>query len=402
MRTSPMRVIAGLVPVLCAVASTGCVRTSSMAYPQDWAPSAAIEKTQCPQIAGRYVNAGEIANGTNPGLFRSGSRYEYRAEWRSDSALSHNIAEGGSGDWVELRQPDRDTLIVVLSDPTSEVRELHRSRDFTCSARGLDRRLHAGLTSVGKNSDRESALLAGFNGVEMAYSAALGTGGMRTLTRSFKLASDGSLVMTVSQSETGLMLLIPFHARQETYVRWIRSDPSLSDTRAPESDTTAILPYGDIPSAHVGLFDSMNGFLHHVRVSSLDGVATNTDQTQRATPVALSPGLHRIEVSQIDHQLTPMRDFSTVVGFEMSAAPGHRYRLDKRPQACPAPGDLDLALASPPVYRTRVTILDEASGIVTRRFEVDAQCISGWGSRTTPPDAPTSSLHGVVPNTLEH
>jgi hypothetical protein len=231
MRTSPIRVIAGLLLALFAAASTGCVRTSSMAYPQDWAPSAASEKAQCPQIAGRYVNAGEIANGTNPGLFRTGSRHEYRAEWRSDSVLSHNIAEGGSGDWVELRQPDRDTLIVVLSDPTAQVRELHRSRDFTCSVRGLDRRLHAGLTSVGNNSDHESALLAGFNGVEMAYSAALGTGGMRTLTRSFKPASDGSLVMTVTQSETGLMLLIPFHERQETYVRWIRSDSSLSDAQ---------------------------------------------------------------------------------------------------------------------------------------------------------------------------
>jgi hypothetical protein len=361
MRTSPIRVVAGLLLVSFAVASTGCVRTSSMAYPQDWAPSAAIEKAQCPQIAGRYVNAGEIANGTSPGLFRTGSRHEYRAEWRSDSVLSHNIAAGGSGEWVELRQPDRDTLIVVLSDPTAEVRELHRSRDFTCSVRGLDRRLHAGLTSVGNNSDHESALLAGFNGVEMAYSAALGTGGMRTLTRSFKPASDGSLVMTVTQSETGLMLLIPFHERQETYVRWIRSDSPLSDAQTPESDTTAILPYGDIPSTHVGLF-----------------------------------------VSQIDHQLSPMRDFNTVVGFEMSAAPGHRYRLDKRPQACPTPGDIDVALASPHVYRTRITILDEAPGIVTRRFEVDAQCVSGWGSRTPPPDASASSLHGVVSNTLEH
>jgi hypothetical protein len=379
MHTSTTRMTAGSLLAFMGLASAGCVRTSSMAYPKDWSPATAIEKTQCPQIAGRYANAGEIANGANPVRFKTGSRYRYRAEWRSDTALSHNIAEGGSGDWVELRQPDADTLIVVSSDPTVDVKELHRSHgDFSCSTRGLERRLHAGLTSVGDNADHNSAVLAGFNGLEMAYAAALGTAGMRTLTRTFNPAVDGSLVMTVSQSETGLVLLIPYHEKSETFVRWERSDLSPIDAANPSPAASAVSRHGDIPSAHVGLFDSMNGFLHHVKVSNLDGNATNTSPTEDARPVALTPGRHWLEIDQIDHRFKPLRDFNTVVGFEMQAAAGHRYRLDKRPPACLAPGDVDLALASHRVYRTRVAIVDVTTGVPARRFEVDALCISGW------------------------
>jgi len=369
----------GWIIALLGLASTGCVRTSSVAYPKDWSPSAAVAKAECPQIAGRYVDAGEIAGGSDPVQFKTGSRYRYRAEWRSDTMLSHNIADGGSGDWVELRQPNQDALIMVSSDPTVEVRELHRSHgDFFCSVRGVERQLHAGLLSVGDNSDHTSAVLAGFNGMEMVYGAVLGSGGIRTLTRSFKPAADGSLVMTVTQSETGLMLLIPVHQRHATFVRWQRSDSEPSDAPSVASDATAVAPYGDIPAAHVGLFDSMNGFLHHVRVSNLDGNATNTNQTQDALPIALTPGRHWIGIDQIDHQMVPLRDFNTVVGFEMQADPGHRYRLDKRPPACVGPGDLDVALASSRVYRTRVTLLDEGPGVAPRHLNVDAQCVSGW------------------------
>jgi hypothetical protein len=369
----------GWIIALVGLASSGCVRTSSVAYPKDWAPSSAAEKAGCPMIAGRYVDAGEIAEGTEPGHFKAGTRFRYRAEWRSDIMLSHNIANGGSGDWVELRQPNKDTLIMVSSDPTVQVRELHRSHgDFACSARGFERTLHAGLTSVGDNSDHEPAALGGFNGVEMAYAAFLGTGGMRTLTRSFKPAADGSLVMTVTQSATGLMLLIPYHEKNESYVRWQRSDMSPSAAPTVAGASTAVPAQDDIPSAHVGLFESMNGFLHHVRVSSLDGSATNTNPAEDARPIALTPGRHWIGIHQIDHRLRPLRDFDTVVGFAMQADAGHRYRLDKRPPACVASGDIDVALADPHVYRTRVALLDEAPGAPPRHFEVDALCVSGW------------------------
>ena len=371
--------ITGWTIALLGLGSTGCVRTSSMAYPKDWSPSAAIEKSECPKIAGRYVDAGEIAGGSNPADFKSGNRHRYRADWRSDSMLSHNIADGGSGEWVEVRQPDKDTLIMVSSDPTVEVRELHRSHgDFSCSAYGFERQLHAGLLSIGDNSAHASAVLAGFNGMEMAYAAALGSGGIRTLTRSFKPAADGSLVMTVTQSETGLLLLMPVHQKHATFVRWQRSDSAASDAATIAGDATAVYPYGDIPAAHVGLFDSMNGFLHHVRVSNLDGNATNTNIARDARPIALIPGRHWIGIDQIDHQMIPLRDFNTVIGFEMQAEPGHRYRLDKRPPACVGSGDFDVALASSRVYRTRVALLDEAPGVAPRHFEVDAQCVSGW------------------------
>jgi hypothetical protein len=379
MRTWTTSAMRGWIVALLGLPSSACVHTSSVAYPKDWSPAAAVEKVECPQIAGRYVDAGEIADGSIPGQFLVGSRYKYRAEWRSDTMLSHNIAEGGSGDWVELRQPDKDTLIMVSSDPTVAVKELHRSHgDFSCSTHGLERQVHASLTSFGDNKDHTSPERAAFNGLEMAYAATLGTGGVRTLTRSFKPTVDGSLVMTVSQSETGLVLLIPYHKKNESFVRWQRSDVSPGDAPTAAGETKAVTPHRDIPSAHVGLFESTNGFLHHVRVSNLDGDPTNTNIWQDAPPIALTPGRHWIGIDQIDHQLIPLRDFNTVVSFEIQADPGHRYRLDKRPPACLAPGDVDLALASSRVYRTRVALLDEAPGVPTRHFEVDAQCVSGW------------------------
>jgi hypothetical protein len=379
MRTWTTPAMTGWIIALLGLASTGCVRTSSVAYPKDWSPSAAAEKTECPKIAGRYVDTGEIAEGSKPGQFKTGSRHQYRAEWRSDIMLSHNIANGGSGDWVELRQPDKDTLIMVSSDPTAEVRELHHSHgDFSCTTRGFERQLHAGLTSLGDNSDHTPAALAGFNGLETAYAAALGTGGMRTLTRSFKPAADGSLVMTVTQSETGLVLLIPYHERSETFVRWQRSDLNPGNAPTVAGNTTAVSPYGDIPSAHVGLFNSMNGFLHHVRVSNLDGNTVNRNVAQDAHPIALTPARHFIGIDQIDHQILPLRDFNTEIAFVLQAEPGHRYRLNKRPPACVGPGDVDVALASSRVYRTHVTILDEAPGVLRRHLDVDAQCVSGW------------------------
>jgi hypothetical protein len=116
----------------------GCVSNHTTPYPQEWSHADAASPTACPNLAGRYRNAGELAPGTPCG----GGRHQLRGEWRCDTALSHNIAEVDANEWVELRQPDADTLVIVSSDPVVDVKELHRSHgDFSCGAHGLERTL---------------------------------------------------------------------------------------------------------------------------------------------------------------------------------------------------------------------------------------------------------------------
>lgn len=127
----------------------GCVHNATTSYPQQWSPPGAATPSACPNLAGRYRNAGELA----PGTPCSGGRIAVRAEWRCDTSSSDNIAEVEADEWVELRQPDADTLMVISSNPVVDVKEMHRSRgEFSCGNRGLERTLHASLSSVGSNA----------------------------------------------------------------------------------------------------------------------------------------------------------------------------------------------------------------------------------------------------------
>jgi hypothetical protein len=347
---------------------SGCFSRTAITYPSNWQPTVAVHAATCPQIAGRYVNLGEIAQGTQPAQCSVGGRRgPSRGEWSCDTTLSNNVADITTGDWLELRQPDDDTLIAVSSDPAVDVQQMHRSKgDFTCSAKGLERRIHASMTSIGNNSAHPPAAADAYNAFATVATMMYASGGVNSLTRSFNVAADGALVMSVSQSTNEVLLLIPLHERKETFVRWERAPLTSSGTT------------GDLPSAHVGLFDSMNGWPHHVRVASLDGNPVNANESKAAVPIALEPGQHWIEVKQDDHHLTPPRDFDTVYGFEMIAMAGRRYRLDRRQPPCFAPGNIDQALASQAVYHARVTIIDEANGVAAPPLDVDALCVSGW------------------------
>ena len=115
-----------LVLLLCGAGllCSGCIsRASKASYPDTWSPVTAVPGGVCPLLAGRYANAGELASGTKESS--CGRHGPYRGEWCGEAALSQNIGNLASGDWVELRQPDKDTLVVVSSDPTVAVKELH-------------------------------------------------------------------------------------------------------------------------------------------------------------------------------------------------------------------------------------------------------------------------------------
>lgn len=372
--------------VACGALLGGCVtRRGEASYPEAWAPPAAVAATECPRLAGKYVNAGQMAPGTPQDLC-AGGRHRFRGEWRCEATLSRNLAELSAGEWVELRQPDADTVVVISSDPAVDVRELHRSRgDFSCSAQGLERELHASTMSVGDDSP-STAGQAAFNGVGTSYGLLFGSGGVRTLTRSFRPAADGALVMSVTRSEAGAMLLIPFHFRSDTFVRWERwvapaaapgATPAAADGAAPGATG------GDAPSARVARFESINGeFGRYARVLGVDG-QDGPDRLPNGdtAPLVLEPGRHWLEIGRHGVHWVPLRDVETTYGFELEAAAGHVYRLDGRPPACVAPGDVDAALASHRVYHRAVAVLDEVAGQEVRRFEAEALCTSGAAIR---------------------
>ncbi len=387
--------------LLCAVgvSTGGCVsRVAKASYPETWSPTRSAPTAQCPLLAGRYVNAGEAAPGTKE--FFCGSHTNFRATWCGESALSQNIGNMASGDWVELRQPNDDTLIVVSSDPTVAVQELHhKNGDFSCSGKGLERHLHVSAPSIGDNSNKAAAGRDTYNaiasaGVAMVYLS----GGVRTLTRRFNVASDGSLVMAVTQSEAGAILLIPYHETDETFVRWVPV-ATAPDGLAPAPATIAAASTpDDLPSDHVGIFEPTNGAMwSKVKVTNLDGLPVNTYARLPGVPIALEPGRHWIQVGAGTTHMIPPRDVDTKYAFEFEAVAGHRYRIPSKPPSCLTPGDIDAALASSSIYHSRLSIIDEVAGAKARSIDVQALCVSASTFVCTPPDAAAPEPAGGAP-----
>ena len=397
MNTSITRT-AGLGLLLCTATllCSGCInRTSKATYPEGWSPANAVPDTACPRLAGRYANAGEVAPGAKE--FSCGRHGPYRGEWCGETALSQNIGNLASGDWVELRQPDADTLIIVSSDPTVAVKELHHKKgDFSCSDKGLERQLHASAMSRGDNADKTSVGEDTLNATTTMFNVLMASGGVRTLTRRFSLAADGSLVMTVSQSEAGALLLIPYHLHDETFVRWAPVTPPPGDAVPTPLVDAAGAPPADLPSAHVGVFEATNGTMwSKVKVTNLDGSPVNTYAGYPGVPIAMKPGRHWVQVGVLTTHLIPPRDVDTKYAFEIEAVAGHRYRIPKKPPSCLAPGDIDAALASSSVYHAKLSVVDEAPGSPARSFDVEALCVSARTYVCVPEAATGAPVEGL-------
>jgi hypothetical protein len=293
-----------------------------------------------------------------------------------------------------LRQPDADTLIIVSSDPTVAVKELHhKNGDFSCSAHGLERHLHASVMSLGDNTDQTSVGQDTFNAAATMFNVATAaSGGVRTLTRRFSMAADGSLVMAVSQSETGALLLMPYHLHDETFVRWTPvTSPSGHAARTSLVDAAGAPPV-DLPSAHVGIFEATNGKMwSKVKVTNLDGSSVNTEAGYPGVSIAMEPGRHWVQVGVLSPHWIPPRDIDTKYAFEIEAVAGHRYRIPKKPPPCLARGDIDAALASSSVFHTRLAVIDEAPGLRGSSIEVEALCVSARSYVCESPKAGTGA-----------
>jgi len=351
-------------------------------YPESWAPPVtsvpvadrAQAQEACPNIAGRYSNGGTLAPGTPPELCKSATHEEYRiiGDWFCETSLGLNI--GGmdaSGSWIELRQPDSDTLLIVSGDSTLDPKELHRSKgEFDCTVGGLTRHLRASLTSLGYDQGDENTATKAYNAFAMVELAFVATGGVQTLKRTFSRATDGSLIMHVERGTHGLMFAIPINYDHSTYVSW---PVDASASVAPEPTSAA-------PSTRVA---RVRPFREHIFATtwlvSIDGKEISSDEllqrlAQRSSATefwdvtqAVEPGPHWIE-------WYPWARGRMRYGSVMDLQAGHVYRLAEAPPDCePASRNLSPASVVPLLWRD-LLLEDSQSGVPTVQTRIRALC----------------------------
>jgi hypothetical protein len=221
------RSLPALAVALCLSACIPFSRTGP--YPTGWPPLAAVEQGRCPTIAGKYFNHG-IVSGEISCVER---QTRSKAEWNCDPDLSENLAHLRGGDWVELRQPDNDTLLVIVPDnPTPKV--LKKSRgDFGCDKAGLTKSAAGSVYSEEGRSDLANAGVT-FLGV-MTLSA-----GITSSALTFRPAQDGSLVMEVEDSLAMYDVLFAVVGTVNGFVRWEPyrvPQPSAEDSPTVSSET---------------------------------------------------------------------------------------------------------------------------------------------------------------------
>lgn len=120
--------------------------------------------------------------------------------------------------WVELRQPDNDTLAIRYA-PNIEPIVLKRGNgDFTCDGRGLT--VSRSGSSLREKQDSNLGVTT-----MTTFGALMGTGAVETLARSFQRLQDGSLLMEVNNSQVGAYLFVPTLISHRHFVRWTPVSP---------------------------------------------------------------------------------------------------------------------------------------------------------------------------------
>jgi hypothetical protein len=366
-----------VLPLLLLALTAGCISEHAK-YPENWAPpeqpatSAAgkNEPAACPNLAGRYSIDGTLADGTPAGLCDPGTKYRRVGDWRCETSLSVNIGslEAG-GNWVELQQPDSDTLVVVPGDSTVYPKTLHRSKgDFDCTQGGLVRRSSNSSYDLGEEDEEQSAFQRAYNAVGTASGLFLGMAGVKTLTRTFSRASDGAIVMHVQRADRGLVLAIPYKDDESTYVRWLAdsSTPIEPGAPAPSARVANVRPY----RAHA---------LGTVWLVSVDGapdddaelirrfIETQDIATFWDIPQSVDPGSHWIEFHP---RYYPQRRF----GATMELVAGHTYRLARSPPDCEARSAKSKETSPHQLWTVDLVMEDTTPGSAPTQFRVPALC----------------------------
>lgn len=193
--------------ILCA----GCAVRGTQ-YPADWPTLANEHQGRCPLIQGRYLNNGASAAQCPV----EGRRWTYA--WDCDTTLTSNILtglphEGYGSHWVEIKQPDENTIVVTMAEGTTPVTLKQGSGDFSCDSNGVTISRSGSSFSQAGVSEVGNVLVTTVNGL-------VGSGGVDTLSRRFERARDGSLVMKVTTSSYTSYVFIPTYVSWSQYVHW--------------------------------------------------------------------------------------------------------------------------------------------------------------------------------------
>lgn len=215
-----------LAAAACAVAAlSGCIAVSSHPdYPVDWAQPDKASLGSCPRLAGTYVDAGELAEActVNP------SEWKDTGLWGCNTSLARNLGLDVAAERVSIEQPDEQTLVVVAHPASGEPKRFvlgRGDRKFACDETGL------AVSKIGSGLPWWANVAA-----PITLTAHVSRHG-----RSFRRAADGSLVMTVQESEVGYHILFGFSSSSTYHVRW---PPALLPTRPPPEDAGGQAPAG--------------------------------------------------------------------------------------------------------------------------------------------------------------
>lgn len=208
----------------------------------------AYDRDDCPDLSGRYQDVGELSPSTPEGMCDTSSpHYVWALDWLCQTSLARNLKVGAKiRSWVELRQPDKDTLVVFPGPDWGEPIELHRKHgEFSCRANKLTRTQadiwRAAASVEGDPSGGEDPVGRVLSLPGAFFGALIGMGGVASIKRSFQIDAAGSLVMEITHSRRGLMLLIPTSEVYSTFVTWRRVPPGED---VPFGDAS-VIPGGD-------------------------------------------------------------------------------------------------------------------------------------------------------------
>jgi len=200
----------------------GCV--SRPEYPTDWPAQQSASGDICPRIEGRYRNAGTVGGGGFGPAASGASGDRSKFQWDRDIDLSSNLLgtretekdRGRASRWVDLAQPDENTLVVDFDDAGPAIVLRQSDGDFRCN-RGALVFSQYGSAIGHAGDDPPDYEVAG----AVATGALLGIGGVEGIRRQFKPLFDSSLLMEVTESWGGAIFFIPAYSRRAEYVRWL-------------------------------------------------------------------------------------------------------------------------------------------------------------------------------------
>ena len=177
--------------LLAAALLSGCFRAYSTVYPSEWPQAKAVPAETCPDIAGRYLNAGIGSPGWVSDMQHFCTGYPQgwgrRPSWICDRSLGQDLVDDPffrAARAIEIRQPDSATLVISIpDDPSIQPRTLSLSHgDFKCDASGLT------MSTAGSDMNAASTVLS----VLVLHF------GVASSSRSFRPLGNGSLLMDVT------------------------------------------------------------------------------------------------------------------------------------------------------------------------------------------------------------